>query len=369
MTVGFVCHESSVLHEMPPGHPERSERIAAIIDHLEACDLLDHLEAHKPDPASFEAVSLVHDPDHISLLEQLHAQGGGRIDLDTAMGPHSLDAALRATQGTIDAVDAVLDGRWTAGFVCMRPPGHHATPHRPMGFCLTNHTAIAARWAVVSGRAQRVVILDWDAHHGNGTQDTFWTDASVLYVSLHQYPWYPGTGDATECGAGAGVGSTVNIPLPAGAAEDAYNAAFDDVIDPAVKAFSPDLVLVSAGYDAHHNDPLCMMRLNAGAFSRMTERISAWGAGPVCVLEGGYDLEALAWSSAATIATLIGRPDTGVPVRERDPMKGQPEALRWVERASELQGRKAQTSRALKPARRRPISEPEAKEPKGSGHE
>ena len=339
MTVGFVYHDSSLAHEMPAGHPERAERIRAITQHLDTTGLLDDLDHHTPDAASFELAGLVHEAEHLDALRSLHDAGGGRIDLDTSLGPHSLDAALRATQGTVDATRRVLDKTWSGAFVCARPPGHHATPWRSMGFCLTNHVAVAARAAITEGLAARVVILDWDAHHGNGTQDAFYSDRGVLYVSLHQYPWYPGTGDATERGDGAGAGTTLNVPLPAGAAEDAYVRAIDEVIEPAVEAFAPDLVLVSAGFDAHHADPLCMMRLSAGAFFRLTGSIASWGLGPVCVLEGGYDLEALAWSSAATISALLGATQpAGVPAAETGRLEGHPDADRWIDRALDLRG-------------------------------
>lgn len=298
---------------------------------------MDRMQRHYPEPASRELVELAHEPAHVDLLTELNSLGGGRIDLDTSMGPDSLEATLRATQGCVDAVRFVLDGIWSSAFVCMRPPGHHARPRTPMGFCLTNHVAVGARWALEEGGARRVAIIDWDAHHGNGTQEIFWTDPNVLYVSLHQYPWYPGSGDATERGERAGAGYTLNVPLPAGAAEDAYSQALETVIEPAVTAFGPDIVLVSAGFDAHHLDPLCMMRLSAGAFHRFAERVSRWGPGPVCVLEGGYDLDALAWSAAGTISALLGEAVvTGVPLSEQALTSGQAEALRWVERAARL---------------------------------
>lgn len=334
--VGFVTHPSSLAHEMPDGHPERPERIEAITGHLERHGILDALERHEPEVATRELLTLAHDDRLVDVLERLDADGGGRIDLDTSMGIHSLDAARRAAQGAVDAADRVLDGTWSSAFVCMRPPGHHATPQRSMGFCLVNHVAIAARYATRSARAARVAILDWDAHHGNGTQEVFWSDPDVLYVSLHQYPWYPGTGDATERGEGRGLGTVVNVPLPSGAAEDAFERAFDDVIEPVVADFRPDLVLVSAGFDAHHFDPLCMLRLTAGAFHRMAVRAAAWGPGPVCVLEGGYDLDALAWSSAAVLSALLGRDPKGLPNDEAGTLPGHPEALRWVERAADL---------------------------------
>jgi acetoin utilization deacetylase AcuC-like enzyme len=334
VTTGFVTHTAALSHEMPEGHPERAERIVAVLAHLDRHGLLGSLDRHEPEPAGRDLLELAHDPRLVDLLEQLDADGGGRIDLDTSMGQHSLDAARRGAQGAVDAVDRVLDGTWSSAFVCMRPPGHHATALRAMGFCLINHVAIAARHAVASGRASRVAILDWDAHHGNGTQDIFWTDPAVLYISLHQYPWYPGTGDVTETGEAEGAGTIVNVPLPSGAAEDAFDRAFADVIEPAVAGFGPDLVLVSAGFDAHHFDPLCMLRLTAGAFHRMTVRVAAWGRGPVCVLEGGYDLDALAWSSAAVLSALLGRDPEGLPDDELGPLAGHPDALRWVERAA-----------------------------------
>jgi acetoin utilization deacetylase AcuC-like enzyme len=337
MTVGFVTHPVSLQHEMPPGHPERAERIAAITEHLQATGLAADLANHAPEPASREVLELVHDSAYIDALFEMHEAGGGRLDADTSMGPHSLDATLRGTQAAVDAARNVLDGTWSAALTCMRPPGHHATPQRGMGFCLTNHVAVAARWAISSGAIERAVVLDFDAHHGNGTQDTFYDSGDVLYVSLHQYPWYPGSGDATERGAGAGEGCTVNVPLPAGAAEDAYEAAFDAVIEPVVAAFDPQLVCISAGYDAHHLDPLCMMRLTAGAFHRMTRRASAWGPGPVCVLEGGYDLEALAWGASATASALLGHGElSGVPSGELGRLDGHPDAIRWVERAAAI---------------------------------
>lgn len=334
MRVGAIRHPAAEAHDAGHGHPERPERLDAIGRHLEECGIAGRLEPHEPEPASRELVELAHAGAHLDHLERLDAAGGGRLDPDTQMSSASLEAALRGSRGTVDAVERVLDGEWDGAFSFMRPPGHHATADRAMGFCLTNHVAVAARWAVRTGRAERVLICDWDAHHGNGTQDILYADPSVLYVSLHQYPWYPGTGAVEERGNGEAAGTTVNVPLPAGAGEDAYTRAFDEVIEPRARAFEPDLVLVSAGYDAHANDPLCMMALGAGAFFRFARRVMDLGPGPVCVLEGGYDLDGLAWSVGATLSALLGDTEpAGVPTGEREPTRGTPEAGSWVDRA------------------------------------
>jgi acetoin utilization deacetylase AcuC-like enzyme len=201
------------------------------------------------------------------------------------------------------AVDAVLAGEVAAAFTCGRPPGHHAERATPMGFCIVNHVAVAAAHARARG-VERVAVLDWDAHHGNGTQASFWTDPTVLYVSLHEYPFYPGSGAASERGGGDGEGATVNVPLPAGTGKDEFLAAFRGQVLPALHGFDPGLLLISAGFDAHAADPLCHLGLDAEAFATMTRELRGIGPGPVLVLEGGYDLIALRDSTAAVLTAL-----------------------------------------------------------------
>lgn len=336
-TVGALTHPSALGHDAGARHPERRARLEAILAHLERTGMAAALEWAEPEPAADATVSLVHDPAYVDRLHRADAAGGEQLDPDTRLGPGSLEAALRGSQAAVDCAAAVLEGRWTAGLSLMRPPGHHATGSRAMGFCLLNHAAVAARWAVREGGASRVLVLDWDAHHGNGTQDIFWEDPDVMYASIHQYPYYPGTGAADETGAGAGAGTTVNVPLPAGSSEDAYARALDEVILPAAHGFGPDLTIVSAGFDAHARDPLCMMRLGAGAYHRFTRRIEELGTGAVFVLEGGYDLQALAWGTAATISALLGaQAPAGIPPEEAEPRTGDPHAHAWVDRAARV---------------------------------
>jgi acetoin utilization deacetylase AcuC-like enzyme len=242
----------------------------------------------------------VHDAAYLSAVERLAAAGGGHLDPDTAVNDVSFRAAALASGAALAAVDAVIDGEIERAFCGGRPPGHHAERARAMGFCLINHAAVAAAHARRSSAA-RVAILDWDAHHGNGTQAIFYDDPSVLYVSLHQWPFYPGTGAADQRGAGAGMGATVNVPVPAGIGEADYLELFDQVALPAVRLFAPDLLIVSAGFDAHRDDPLCSLGLTAGAFARMTESVADIGSGQVFVLEGGYDLDALEESVLAVL--------------------------------------------------------------------
>jgi acetoin utilization deacetylase AcuC-like enzyme len=260
-----------------------------------------------PRPATSPELELVHTRELLRALKALSARGGGAIDPDTAAGPASWEVALLAAGAGPDAVERLDRGEAEAAFCAVRPPGHHATPQRAMGFCLVNNVAVTA--AVLAARGERVAIVDWDNHHGNGTQDAFWSDGRVLYASVHQWPFYPGTGALEERGEGAGEGLTVNLPLPAGATGDVALAALDRVVAPAVEAFGPTWLLVSAGFDAHRADPLTGLALSSGDFADLTRRVMEY-APPgrrVLFLEGGYDLEALAASVGACVAALVGR--------------------------------------------------------------
>jgi acetoin utilization deacetylase AcuC-like enzyme len=288
----FRCHD-------PGPHPERPARYDAVCEAVESSPA----EVVEAPIAPIEALARVHDGAYLAAMERYCAGGGGRLDPDTIVNGCSWEAALRASGAAMAAVDAVLSGEAGSAFTCGRPPGHHAEPATPMGFCIVNHVAVAAAHARAAG-VERVGILDWDAHHGNGTQAMFWTDPTVLYVSLHQFPFYPGTGAAAERGEGEGAGATVNVPLRAGSSQGEFLAAFRDAALPALRGFQPGLLLVSAGFDAHASDPLCRLDLRADAFATMTRDLRGIGAGPVMVLEGGYDLTALRDSVAAVLTAL-----------------------------------------------------------------
>lgn len=299
MRVALVTHPSSLDHRGPPSHPERPDRIEAAIAGVGQSTLITiPLVA---DPVARAALLEVHDEAFVDALEQFCAGGGGAIDLDTFAGEASWQAALNAAGAGATAVQALQAGIADVGFVAMRPPGHHAERSRAMGFCLFNNVAIAASSLARAGN--RVAIVDWDVHHGNGTQDLFAADPNVLYVSIHQHPFYPGTGLATEVGDGAGAGKTINVPMPHGSGGGAYEEAMTRIVLPIVSQFAPDWVLVSAGYDAHASDPLAGMELAAGDYSMMASGLAPLVSPgrTVYFLEGGYDLEAIRNSVAATL--------------------------------------------------------------------
>jgi acetoin utilization deacetylase AcuC-like enzyme len=291
-------------HDPGRGHPERPSRLDAVLAGLADVGLPDGGRSLPRRAATREELERVHPARYLDALERFCADGGGSIDADTAASAESWEAAVHAAGAGIAAVEAIDAGEGTSAFLAVRPPGHHAVPARAMGFCLLNNLAVTA--ATLKARGERVAIVDWDAHHGNGTQDAFYDDPDVLYVSMHEWPLYPGSGWLDETGSGAGVGATLNVPFPAGTTGDHYLETLDTIVAPIVEQFRPTWVLVSAGYDAHRADPLTGLALSAGDYVDITARVCAYAPRSVLFLEGGYDLEALRRSVAATASTLLG---------------------------------------------------------------
>lgn len=293
-------------------HVENAVRLPAIDAELERQDLINGRPDIAFGPADVADVERVHNPWYVEAIERAAESGGGWLDHDTYLSPASFDVAMLAAGAAVAAVDAALDGRVNRSFAIVRPPGHHATPERGMGFCLLNNVAVAAAHALARGLT-RVLIVDWDVHHGNGTQDAFYASDQVLFFSTHQYPFYPGTGAANETGLGKGEGYTINVPLSAGQRDETYLRLFDERLLPAAQRYRPELVLISAGYDAHALDPLGGMRLTESGFAALTDRLSTLAADHannrlIAILEGGYDPPALARSVAATLRVLDGEP-------------------------------------------------------------
>ena len=304
----LLRHESSLEHETGP-HPENAERIRAIERELEAADWAG-LERLESPPAEREWLERVHAPDHLDRLERFCAAGGGAIDADTLVVEASWEAALRGAGAAAEGAARLLSGEDTFAFCAHRPPGHHAESDRAMGFCLFNNAAVAAAHAIASCGAERVLILDWDVHHGNGTAEIFDADDSVVYASIHQSPLYPGTGSAAEIGTGAGEGYTVNLPVPPGSGGEEFGALVQHVVVPIGRDFRPGLIVLSAGYDAHADDPLASCELSTADFGRLSAAMRdlgrELGAPVLACLEGGYDTRALAASVLATVEALAG---------------------------------------------------------------
>lgn len=302
----LVTDERFLGHRAGSRHPEQPARLNAVWDGLAAAGLDDALIRAEPRMAEVEELLAVHPVAHLDRLEEVDAAGGGRIDADTVMNAESWTAARLAAGAGLVAVEALRDGVADVAFCAVRPPGHHATRAESMGFCLLNNVAVTA--TALADAGQRVAIVDVDAHHGNGTQDVFYDDDRVLFVSCHQWPLYPGTGAADEVGTGAGTGTTVNVPLPPGTAGDDYRYAMDALVVPVVERFVPDWLLVSAGFDAHRSDPLTDLGLTSGDYADLMATLS--GLVPsgrlVTFLEGGYDLDALSDSAGASVAALLG---------------------------------------------------------------
>jgi acetoin utilization deacetylase AcuC-like enzyme len=307
MTTLYLGHPAALDHQMPLGHPERPDRIRAIERALEHERFATLVREQAP-LGDFDRVALAHPEAYIAQLQSAAPREGMvRIDEDTVMSPGTLEAALRGAGGAVRAVDEVMLGHVANAFVAMRPPGHHAERVRAMGFCFFNNAAIAARHAQQRYGAERVAIMDWDVHHGNGTQDIFWSDPSVLYASTHEMPLYPGTGALSERGEHDTI---VNAPLAAGDGGEVFREAFEAAVLPRIDAFQPDLIVISAGFDAHWRDPLASLNLTEADFAWATKRLMDLadrhaGGRVVSLLEGGYDLEGLAKSTAAHVNALL----------------------------------------------------------------
>ena len=316
----YFHHESSVEHDTG-SHPENAARIPAIERELEGRDWLGYERREAPEVA-MEALTAVHPEPYVASIRSVAESGGGWFDPDTVASAGSYGAALHSAGGACAMVDELLSGRARVAFCGLRPPGHHAERAAAMGFCLFNNVAVAARHALDELGAERVLVFDWDVHHGNGTNDIFHSAREVLYASIHQSPLYPGTGPLSDVGSGEGEGYTVNLPVPPGSGEDTWLSLVEHLVVPVGRAFEPDLVLVSAGYDAHRADPLANCELEESSFADMARHVVALasevGAPVGAVLEGGYALEALAASVAATLGALA---DGGEPRRvQADPV-------------------------------------------------
>jgi acetoin utilization deacetylase AcuC-like enzyme len=300
-------HAACAAHDPGRGHPERPSRLQAVTDGLAAAGIAEATVAVVPRPASRAELERVHDPGYLDAIERFCALGGGDIDADTSVNRDSWAAARVATGAGLDVAARLRRSEADAAFVAVRPPGHHATRNQAMGFCLLNNVAVTA--AALADEGERILIVDYDAHHGNGTQDIFWADPRVAYLSLHEWPLFPGTGRLEDVGAGEGYGGTVNVPLPRGATGDVYLRAFDDVISPLAAQVRPTWLIVSAGFDAHRADPLTGLALTSGDYADLTTRLVALVPAGRCILflEGGYDLAAVGASAAAAVGALAGR--------------------------------------------------------------
>ena len=309
MPVGIV-YDAIYLEHDTGDHPENAQRLEAVASYLRTSGVWDRLLQVQAKPASVDDLRRVHTTHLIDTVQRIAKAGGGAVDYDTVIGPRSYEVARLAAGGVIAAADATLAGRVSSAYALVRPPGHHATAARAMGFCLFNNVAVAARWALEVAGVERLAIVDIDVHHGNGTAEAFASDPSVLYVSLHQYPLFPGTGHWREIGSGAGEGTVLNVPLPPHTGDVGYRQAFERLVVPAVRRFAPELLLVSIGYDAHWADPLSWMLLSLSGYRAMMDDLTALARALcqgriVVALEGGYDTTVLAHGVRGTLASLM----------------------------------------------------------------
>jgi acetoin utilization deacetylase AcuC-like enzyme len=294
-------------HETPSWHPEHRGRLDAALAGVHEAGLDDATTWTVPEPVAVADLTLVHTAEYVASVERFCANGGGNLDPDTIATPGSWMTARRSAGAVLEGIDALRSGRCDLAFAAGRPPGHHAVTDRAMGFCLFNNAAIGA--AKLARAGERVAIVDWDVHHGNGTQDLFYDDPNVLYISTHEAPLYPGTGLLREMGAGAGAGTNVNLPFPAGTAGDTFRAAFDQVVIPKIERFAPSWLIISAGFDAHRNDPLAGLGLTAADYADLALRLQSLVPAQrlLVVLEGGYDLESITYSVGSVLGALVGQ--------------------------------------------------------------
>ena len=312
MPTGFITHPIYWQHETGAGHPEAPTRLTVIRDHLIQTGLSAHLTLIEPTRRAdlHDWIARVHTASYYNTLQQIPSRGYGNLDPDTPFAPMSLDAASMATSGLLMALDQVMMGALTNAFCALRPPGHHAMADRAMGFCLINHVAVGARYLQKQHACNRILIVDWDAHHGNGTQALFYDDPTVFYFSTHQYPFYPGTGARSERGTGEGEGATCNCPLAAGSGDKEILQQMEKMLVPAMTEFRPDFVLISAGFDAHRDDPLAQLDVTEDGFTEMTRLVKSLAethchGRMVSVLEGGYHPIALAQSVGHHLEALL----------------------------------------------------------------
>jgi len=305
----YFEHPASLEHDTGPGHPERPDRIRAIEAELDRHDWFG-FERREPPAATTEQLTAVHPAGYVDAVREACARGAA-LDPDTPTSPGSWEAALRAAGGACALAEALLRDGESVGFSGLRPPGHHAEQARGMGFCLFANASVAARHALDSLGAERVLILDWDVHHGNGTNAIFHDSPEVLFASLHQYPFYPGTGALDDVGSGAGEGFSINLPVPGGSGEAEFCGLVEHVVLPAAREFDPDLVIVSAGFDAHRADPVGGCALETSSYAELARQILTLGKPVGYVLEGGYDLDGLAGSVAASLEVLAGGGEPG----------------------------------------------------------
>jgi len=306
---GYVSDPFYLRHETEP-HPENPGRLTAIQNQLESSEFYNNLIPIQPHKATEEEIYLVHDSGYVESVKQSCADDVRNLDADTIISPDSYDAALLSAGAGMTAIDQIITGSIQNAFCAVRPPGHHAEQDHAMGFCLFNNVAIAARYAQKAKGLNNIFIFDWDVHHGNGTQHSFYNDPSVYYCSMHQYPFYPGTGAIEETGTGDGLGTTLNLPMDAYSEDEDYISALENKLIPEIQRYQPDLIIISAGFDAHKNDPLAQIQLTTDCFGQMTKMVMEV-ATDVCdgrllsMLEGGYDYDALGNSVQLHTQTLL----------------------------------------------------------------